>query len=282
VAHWADEIVDRIISERGGPGAKQRISTGISPSGQIHIGNLREVVTADAIYRVLVERGCDVEFHYVADNYDPLRHVYPFLDAAVYAPLVGKPLSEIPCPCGRHGSYSDHFLDPFLRTLEELHIRVTVYRADQFYKAGRMNRVVVAALERRDTIARILREMTGRQVEPDWSPFNPICEACEKITTAKLTGFSAPNETIDYACSCGRAGTRAIAGGGKLTWRIDWPARWRMFGVTVEPFGKDHATKGGSYDTGAAICREVFEAEPPFPITYEWISLKGKGDMSSS
>jgi lysyl-tRNA synthetase class 1 len=73
-----------------------------------------------------------------------------------------------------------------------------------------------------------------------------------------------------------------MAGGGKLVWRIDWPARWKMLGVTVEPFGKDHATRGGSYDTGARLVREVFGGEPPFPIPYEWIRLKGRGDMSSS
>ena len=73
-----------------------------------------------------------------------------------------------------------------------------------------------------------------------------------------------------------------MAGGGKLTWRVDWPARWAMLGVTVEPFGKDHATRGGSYDTGARIAREVFDYEPPLPVPYEWISLKGQGDMSSS
>jgi lysyl-tRNA synthetase class 1 len=73
-----------------------------------------------------------------------------------------------------------------------------------------------------------------------------------------------------------------MAGGGKLTWRVDWPARWKMLGVTVEPFGKDHATRGGSYDTGVRIVREVFEGEPPFPIPYEWIALRGQGDMSSS
>ncbi len=28
--------------------------------------------------------------------------------------------------------------------------------------------------------------------------------------------------------------------------------------------------------------REIFEGEPPFPIPYEWIRLKGRGDMSSS
>jgi lysyl-tRNA synthetase class 1 len=50
----------------------------------------------------------------------------------------------------------------------------------------------------------------------------------------------------------------------------------------VEPFGKDHASKGGSYDTGVRIAREVYNVEPPYPIPYEWLSLAGKGDMSSS
>ncbi len=278
MAHWADEIAGQIL-ERGGP---QRISTGISPSGQIHIGNLREVVTADAVYRALLDRGAEAEFHYVADNFDPLRHVYPFLDKAVYEPLVGQPLSEIPAPGGAAGSYSDYFLAPFLRTLEDLRIRVLVLRADQLYKSGRMNRVVLAALAGRDRIAAILEELTGRKVEADWSPFNPLCEACGRITSARLLGFDAAAETISYRCACGAGSERPIAGGGKLTWRVDWPARWKELGVSVEPFGKDHATRGGSYDTGARIAREVFGCEPPFPIMYEWISLKGRGDMSSS
>ena len=42
---------------------------------------------------------------------------------------------------------------------------------------------------------------------------------------------------------------------------VDWPARWAMLGVSVEPFGKDHATRGGSYDTGARIAR-TFATEP--------------------
>jgi lysyl-tRNA synthetase, class I len=278
LVHWADEIAGEILAR----GSRHIISTGISPSGEIHIGNLREVLTADAIFRVLQERGADVEFHYIADNYDPLRHVYPFLDPTVYEPLIGRPLSEIPCPCGRHPSYSEHFLQPFLRTLEQLHIRVQVFRSDEIYKSGRMNPLIAAALRGRDAIARILQEQTGRRVEETWFPFNPLCETCGRITKATLTGFDASKETIDYRCECGHAGTRPMAGGGKLTWRIDWPARWKLFGVTVEPFGKDHGTRGGSYDTGAHIIREVFGGEPPYPVPYEWISLKGRGDMSSS
>jgi lysyl-tRNA synthetase class 1 len=73
-----------------------------------------------------------------------------------------------------------------------------------------------------------------------------------------------------------------MRGGGKLVWRVDWPARWPIFKVTVEPFGKDHATAGGSYDTGKRISEEIYGYPAPFPIVYEWIHLKGVGAMHSS
>jgi len=87
---------------------------------------------------------------------------------------------------------------------------------------------------------------------------------------------------VDYVCSCGSQGTVSMAGGGKLVWRVDWPARWPIFRVTVEPFGKDHATAGGSYDTGKRISEEIYGYPAPFPMVYEWIHLKGVGAMHSS
>jgi lysyl-tRNA synthetase class 1 len=163
-----------------------------------------------------------------------------------------------------------------------MRIAVKVYYADQMYKSGMLVPQIVQALEGRDAIARILEECTGRKVEPEWSPFNPICQACGRMTGTVVRGFSKTAGTVDYTCACGGKGTASMRGGGKLTWRVDWPARWARIPVTVEPFGKDHATRGGSYDTGARICREVFNAPPPFPVTYEWISFKGMGDMSKS
>ena len=276
--HWADEVAGAIAA-RPGP---HEISTGISPSGEIHIGNLREVITADVVYRALRERGVEVVLDYVADNFDPLRKVYPFLDRAVYEPLIGCPLSEIPCPCGRHASYAEHFLEPFLASLARMGIAVKVFHADQMYKTGMLVPQIVQALRGRDKIVRILHECTGRKHEDDWSPFNPICDGCRRMTGTTVSGFSEKDQTVDYACACGRRGTVSMRGGGKLTWRVDWPARWARIPVTVEPFGKDHATRGGSYDSGARICREIFAAEPPFPVTYEWIAFKGMGDMSKS
>jgi lysyl-tRNA synthetase class 1 len=277
--HWADLLADDIRNQRG---HRHVVNTGITPSGEIHIGNMREVVTADALHRVLSERGEESRLLYIADTYDPLRHVYPFLDRQRYQDQVGKPLSEIPCPCGQHPSYSEHFLAPFLASLEQLGIRPTVHRADQLYKAGAYGETIGIALQQRDLIRQIIKEETGRDTPDDWSPFNPLCQVCGRITQAKVVGFSAEAQTVDYVCTCGQRGTVSMAGGGKLTWRVDWPARWKIFGVTVEPFGKDHASKGGSYDTGVRIAREVYGIEPPYPVPYEWLSLAGKGDMSSS
>jgi lysyl-tRNA synthetase class 1 len=277
--HWADLLAEEIISQRG---RRHVVNTGITPSGEIHIGNMREVVTADAIHRVLTERGQESRLLYIADTYDPLRHVYPFLDPQSYRDKVGQPLSEIPCPCGQHANYAEHFLAPFLWSLEQLGIHPTVHRADQLYKAGTYTETIVLALQQRERIRQILKEETGRATADDWSPFNPLCRACGRINQATVVGFSAVAHTVDYACACGHRDTVSMAGGGKLTWRVDWPARWRIFGVTVEPFGKDHSSKGGSYDTGVRIAREVYDIEPPYPIPYEWLSLAGKGDMSSS
>jgi lysyl-tRNA synthetase class 1 len=62
---------------------------------------------------------------------------------------------------------------------------------------------------------------------------------------------------------------------------LDWPAKWGFNTITCEPFGKDHGAAGGSYDTGKEIA-VLFGHEPPAPLTYEWISLRGHGAMSSS
>ena len=158
--HWADLLADDIISQRG---RRHVVNTGITPSGEIHIGNMREVVTADAIHRVLTERGDESRFLYIADTYDPLRHVYPFLDPQRYQDEVGQPLSEIPCPLSPASSYAaEHFLAPFSGSLQQLGIIPTVHRADQLYKAGAYSETIVIALQQRDHIRQILKEETGR------------------------------------------------------------------------------------------------------------------------
>jgi len=142
--------------------------------------------------------------------------------------------------------------------------------------------VIKTALEKKSEIATILKEVSGRDLPADWCPLDVICQSCGRLNTTKVVGFDLERETADYVCKCGHQGTASMRGGGKLAWRVDWPARWSILKVTMEPFGKDHATSGGSYDTGKRISQEIYNYPAPYPVVYEWIHLKGKGAMHSS
>ena len=74
---------------------------------------------------------------------------------------------------------------------------------------------------------------------------------------------------------------RAVEGAAKLPWNLEWAAQWSLFGVTIEPGGKDLSTRGGSRDRSDAIAREVFEREPPRNVPYEFLNIGGR-KMSTS
>jgi len=275
IVHWADVIAQNISGN-------QVIATGITPSGNIHIGNMREVVTADAVLRAINDVGKEARLIYVADTFDPLRIVYPFLPN-IYKKYVGWPISEIPDPVGCCENYAEHYLKPFLDSLEELGIQPELFRADEMYKSGAYTAAIKLALDEKDHIAKIIEDVSGRKLLPEWSPFNPLCRSCKRITAGVVLEHMPEITSVTYRCACSGKGIANYSKGeGKLAWRIDWAARWSILGVTIEPFGKDHAVAGGSFDTGIRISKEVYAFEPPRPIPYGHIHLKGKGKMSSS
>ena len=62
-AHWADIYAKKIIEEKG---KKERytVASGITPSGTVHIGNFREVISVDLVARALGDMGQNVRFIY--------------------------------------------------------------------------------------------------------------------------------------------------------------------------------------------------------------------------
>lgn len=283
--HWSNILSNKIKNKEKGI----IISTGITPSGEIHIGNLREVLTADILYKSILNKEEnkynkkeDIIFYYFADSFDPLRKVYPFLDKNKYTKYVGHPLSEIPCPCNKHKNYAEHYLEPFLKSIETLDIKPKVLKTDELYKSGFFDDIIIESLENKDQLIKILHETSGKEIDKNWSPFNPLCKNCNCINKSIVLGYDKNKKTVDYKCECGYTGVNDIRGGGKLTWRIEWPAKWKLLNVTIEPFGKDHASSGGSFDSGIKIIKDIFKSTPPEPIKYEWILLEDKGAMSSS
>lgn len=279
--YWAKEIAKDIISKRG---KKINLATGITPSGKIHIGNMREVMTAELIKKELDKLGAKTRLIYIADDFDRLRKLYPFLPKK-FEKYIGWPLSNIPDPEGKcHGTYAEHFLAPFFSVLEELGINVEKFSATKMYQDGFYVKEIKTALQNKEEIKKILKSISGRTLPDDWSPYNPLCRNCGKIDEAKVIEEDLENNKVKYKCCCGHIDWSDFSKGeGKLSWRIDWPARWSKIPVTFEPYGKEHATLGGSYDTGKAICEKVFNSDAPYGVGYDLIYLKGfKGKMSSS
>jgi len=275
--HWAD-----VQAKKLAPKADHHVlATGITPSGPIHIGNMREVLTTDAIYRALIKQGVNAEFIYIADDFDHLRKVYPYLPDS-YEEFVGKPISEIPCPCGKHDSYADHYLFAFLDSLEEIGIEPKVYRASEMYKTGVYREAILTALQTTDKIKEIIERVSKRTLPKHWLPFNVQCDNCKRLTTTTPELYEYP--FIEYSCECGYSGKCDVRrdGVGKLPWRVDWPARWKILQVTFEPFGKDLGTTGGARETGEEIVEKIYDYPAPDYNMYEFILLKGKGAMHSS
>ncbi len=277
--HWADVLAH----ELNGNSSRHVLATAITPSGPIHVGNMREVLTTECVHRSLLKMGADSELIYIGDTYDPLRKVYPFLDKAMYEPHVGKPLSDIPCPDGCHDSYAHHFLEPFLADLEALGIKPRVLLAHEMYRSGMYLDATRDALDQAPVIRELIERVSGRALPKNWIPFNVQCEGCKRLNGPIPTLYEYP--MIEYKCeACNHEGIKDIrvAGGGKLPWRVDWPARWKFLEVTFEAMGKDHAAAGSSWDTGVEISEKIYHYKPPVRTVYEFIQLKTGGAMHSS
>jgi len=276
--HWADVIAEEIAGKTDKP----LISTGISPTGLIHVGSLREAATAEAVRSALEGRGSDVKMIYLIDSFDPLRKRYEFLSAS-FEDHVKKPICRIPCPCGSHKTYADHFLEPFLKAIDEMGVKCDIIWTHELYEQGKFAEMIDAALSKRNKVVEILKEVAQREKIENYAPYTPLCPECGKfVKQPNLDSYKFPY--VNYKCDvCGHEGRADIRkGDGKLAWRLEWPAKWKMFNVSAEPFGKDHASAGGSYDTGVHIVKEIFNGVPPYPIPYEFVQLKGKGQMHKS
>jgi len=93
VSRMADEVIE--AAARRSPGGTIVCASGLSPSGPIHLGNLREVMTPHLVADEIRRRGHDVEHLVSWDDYDRFRRVPAGVDPS-WSEHVGKPLSEVP------------------------------------------------------------------------------------------------------------------------------------------------------------------------------------------
>ncbi|MFN8077956.1 MAG: lysine--tRNA ligase [Kineosporiaceae bacterium] len=325
VARFADEViaeVDRRIAADPRLAGKPIIcASGVSPSGPIHLGNLREIMTPHLVADEIRRRGRDVVHVLSWDDYDRFRKVpfgIPGVDDS-WNEHIGRPLTAIPAPPGSpHANWAEHFKAPMLEAMARMGIEVHQLSQTAKYTAGDYRDQILLAMRERaridavlgryrtkkvgtdaasdgpdgevDENARVAAEGSGAASEDDgagasgYYPYKPYCTACDKDLTT-VTSYDDETTELSYTCgACGHSESVKLAEftRGKLVWKVDWPMRWAYEGVAFEPSGVDHTSPGSSFTVGSELVTEIFGAPGPIGPRYAFVGISGMAKMSSS
>ena len=252
--YWLDVEVGKILEAI--PEGEIVVSSGISPSATYHIGHFPEILNAEALAWGLRRAGRQARHIHVVDNMDPLRKRYDFLPKE-YEQFVGRPICLVPNPYGE-GSYADHFFNEFSQYFDRLGINPDsiVKSYEDLYCSGQMTGQFERVLDNIEEVKAIFAQF-GREVAADWTPIQ-VLDDDGVFVNARPGTWDKEAKTIE--------GVDYTSGKAKLNWRLDWPARWAVLGVDVEPFNvHEHGAAGGSYDTGVEFARRIFNVEAPVP-----------------
>ncbi|WP_374992926.1 lysine--tRNA ligase [Streptomyces lydicus] len=324
VSRFADEVIaeaERRAAGKVASGASAPVivcASGLSPSGPIHLGNLREVMTPHLVADEIRRRGYAVRHLISWDDYDRYRKVpagVPGVDAS-WAEHIGKPLTSVPAPAGSsYPNWAEHFKAAMADALAEMGVEYDGISQTEQYTAGTYREQILHAMKHRGQIDAILgqyrtkkapakksqkpvdeaeleaAEGSGAAGEDDGSsgaagyfPYKPYCGGCDKDLTT-VTSYDEETTELAYTCTdCGFAETVRLSefNRGKLVWKVDWPMRWAYEGVIFEPSGVDHSSPGSSYVVGGQIVREIFDGEQPLGPMYAFVGISGMAKMSSS
>ncbi len=297
-AFWADAVAD-VVEERSDE-EPIVIKGGVSPSGVPHIGHANEILRCYIVAEVLRDRGHEVRQVFTADDRDRLRSIPRQLadldgnlvglgevDAGALGRNLGKPYTDIPDPFGCCDSYGAHFTELLKREIDHLGVEVDFVSNTELYEDGSFEGVTRHVLGNREQARKVLAQYQDK-VDEEYVPFFARCQKCGQLSET-ITEVDLEAGTVSYRCTDTEAGDGTIEGcgdegtvslrEGKLPWRFEWPAQWKVLGVDFEPFGKDHAE--GSWPSGVDIARNVVDVEPPVGMVYEWFTLEGDALSSS-
>lgn len=280
--HWADIYADRIMREKG-PKELYTCASGITPSGTVHIGNFREIISVDIVVRALRERGCNVRFIYSWDDYDVFRKVPRNMpEQELLASCLRKPITAVPDVVSGEESYARANEVAVERMLPLVGINPEYLYQSKRYQSSMYAQGMRNALEHKDEIAAILNEFRTEPLGDSWWPISVFSGFTGKDTTTILGwdgewGVTYRDDETGQSETVDLRSTSLV----KLHWRVDWPMRWAYEHVDFEPAGKDHHSQGGSFDTSRRVV-QLYGAEAPVSFKYDFITFKGKGKQSSS
>lgn len=281
--HWADLTAHKLIAQKGDR-EEYVLASGITPSGTVHFGNFREVITVDFVARALRARGKKVRFLFSWDDYDTFRKIPVNMpNQELLQKYLFQPIVDTPDPYEREESYARHHEVNFENQLKKMGITADFKYQASKYRAQEYKEWIRKTLIHTQDIKDILNAHRTEPLADSWLPLSIYCKECNRDKISKMT-FDG-KEKLTYECElCGHHGEENIESSTrlKLPWRMDWPMRWAFEKVDFEPGGKDHSSQGGSYTTAKEIVKKVYDWDAPVYLQYDFVSIKGSGGKMSS
>jgi lysyl-tRNA synthetase class 1 len=160
-ADWVSRIADDVIAEaeRRAPGKPVVCASGLSPSGPIHLGNLREAMVPHLVADEIKRRGVPCEHLISWDDYDRFRKV-PAGVAGVdesWSAHIGKPLTSVPAPEGSpYANWAEHFRTAMSDSLAELGVEFRGISQTEMYTSGAYREQILFAMRERGRIDAVL------------------------------------------------------------------------------------------------------------------------------
>ncbi len=145
---------------------------------------------------------------------------------------------------------------------------------------------------------KIIKNMLGQEKYTEALPYFPVCEKCGKIYTTRAYKLVPEEHKVLYVCDgrftgknlntgkeivvkgCGHKGEASyFKGEGKLSWKVEFAARWSALKIVFEAHGKDILD---SVKVNDKISEDILDWKSPHHFVYEMFLEKGGRKISKS
>ncbi len=256
--------------------------TGYGPSGLPHIGTFGEVARTTMVrhaLHVLTADKVPTRLICFSDDMDGLRKVPDNIpNKEMVAKHLGKPLTQVPDPFGKHESFGHHNNARLKAFLDRFGFDYEFFSATECYASGRFDKTLLKVLEHYDAIRDVILPTLGPERRATYSPFLPISPTTGEVLQVPIVDRDVAAGAVLFTDPATGKLTQVPVTGGrcKLQWKADWAMRWASLGVDYEMAGKDLID---SVRLSGRICR-ILGAEPPESFIYE-LFLDEKGEKIS-
>jgi lysyl-tRNA synthetase, class I len=287
---WGDSIAKAFLEEYGDEAKKRQLILRDEKtlSGKPHVGSLRSFVMHAVLSDVLQSEGVDNVFYYEINDTDAFDNVPSYVPKE-WEEHLGKRLKDVPSPDGKAENYAVYFAKEYTDALIDSKYNAEYYIGSEKYEAGDYDQYIKLALDHKDDIRKIYKEVSGSDKPEEWYPCQVVCDECGKIATTKILSWD--GEEVEYACNADRGYTKGcdfkgkkspFGGNATMPWKVEWAAKFCVMKVDLEGAGKDHYAAGGSRHVSNRICDEIFDRKHPFDVRHEFILMEGSKMSSSS